>query len=96
MTSAASDPAVPGALGAYPQPNQVAMIAANLIKRHASIFLVLRERGFDRLGDHVFFHGPMAQIDFPATRAAEGHFGIFKLDFFFADRAGHVTANHTN
>src|ERR1019366_5999240 len=84
---AASEPTVPGALGAKPQPNQVAKAQAGLFRmcgKSLVIGLAIGRRICGG-GDDVFFHRPVAQVDFPAALATEGCVGIREFDGSFAD-----------
>src|SRR5580704_19535631 len=93
MTSAASDPAVPGATGAYPQPNQVAI--RNAPERIYLLFafaFALQVLGLHRRRYDIFFAGPVSEIDNLAAFATEGKKRVAWGHFFFTDRALHRIA----
>src|SRR5277367_5294486 len=72
IRTAASEPAVPGALGANPQPNQVANSHAGF-----ELFVFIGPGlalGLGGLRNHVLVRGPVAKVDFPAALAAERGF----------------------
>src|SRR5579862_1989375 len=88
MAMAAAEPAVPGAAGERPQPNQVEMTPATLLR--FAIVIVLGEifRAYG-VRDHIFLRCPIAQIDGTAPFAAERRLGISGLHLFLADRTLH-------
>src|SRR5579872_6638635 len=97
MASAPREPAVPGATGDKPQPNQVATSHGKSQRRRASglafigvaVVFFFRIGGLDGRRDHVFFAGPVAEIDDLAALAAEGEELVFLGDLFLADGALH-------
>src|SRR5208337_4674651 len=106
MSSPASDPAVPGATGAKPQPNQVPMRNAPVFRRgrglklmvvrafvQAVVFEILRLHG---RRDHVFLAGPIPQVDQLAALAAKRIERVIGRNFLFADGALHRIARMGN
>src|SRR5580700_9474934 len=104
MTSPASEPAVPGATGAKPQPNHVAIANAVALRRGGGLRLVMlfalavaQAVVFEILGlhwrrDHIFLAGPIAEVDQLAAFAAKGIERAIGGNFFFADGALHRAA----